>query len=302
MFRASFMPQSQKKSIAKTPTQTEEQVASAELSRSVATPVDIHPRTLGGIQEDLHATHEGDLGDPEHNGVDFVTIVSHQLRTPLTAIKWYVDLLLSGKAGDVVHQQRDFLLDIYQSNERMIRLVDNLLIIEQLERRKLSMILRTDSLTKLIRSVMEEYKTYAKVNNIVLICQSDDKQVKPAKIDSIYMRLAIKNLIDNALRYTERRGTVTVSCSMVNTGPNQQEMVQLAISDTGIGIPDDERERVFGKFYRSARSLAVQTEGTGLGLYIAKVIVEKNNGTIWFEPKNPGTVFYVQLPASDENM
>lgn len=276
--------------------------ASTMLSPSAAhvTNGGAHPRTLGGIQEDLHAHHEGEANDPEHRGVDFVTIVSHQLRTPLTAIKWYVDLLLSGKAGDIVHQQRDFLLDIYQSNERMIRLVDNLLIIEQLERRSLSMILRTDSVVKLIRSILEEYGTYAKVNSIALICQCGDRQVKSVKMDSIYMRLAIKNLIDNALRYTEKRGTVTVSCEMVAVGPDNQEMIQISVSDTGIGIPDDEREKVFGKFYRSARSLAIQTEGTGLGLYIAKVIVEKNNGTIWFEPKDPGTVFYVQIPATDE--
>lgn len=297
------MPQSNKKTKKKksVPAKKEEPTVSTVLSDTAKVVTDAHPTSLGGIQEDLHASHRHALNDPDHHGVDFVTIVSHQLRTPLTAIKWYVDLLLSGKAGEVVHQQRDFLLDIYQSNERMIRLVDNLLIIEQLERRSLSMIPRTDSLTKLIRSIMEEYETYAKVNNIVLIYQGDDAHIKPAKIDSIYMRLAIKNLIDNALRYTEKRGTVTVSCEMVTQGPEKQEMVQVSVSDTGIGIPDDEREKVFGKFYRSARSLAVQTEGTGLGLYIAKVIIEKNNGTIWFEPKDPGTVFYVQLPASNES-
>lgn len=181
----------------------------------------------------------------------------------------------------------------------MIRLVDNLLIIEQLERRKLSMIPRSTSLTSMVRNILDEYDTYAKVNNIALISDCADQNLEHVYTDPIYARLAIKNIIDNALRYTPKRGTVAISCERAKLkGSPETDALQLEISDTGIGIPVEEREQIFSKFYRSARSLAIQTEGTGLGLYIAKVIIEHNNGQIWFESKDPGTVFYIQLPVA----
>jgi len=252
-------------------------------------------------------------------GVDFVTIVAHQMRTPLTSVKWYTDLLLSGKAGDLKHEQRDYLLDIYQSNERMIRLVDNLLIIEQLEGNALPIITRSTSLTGIVKSIVEEYQTFAKVNNIALVYYCDGADMPAVKIDPIYMRLAIKNLIDNALRYTPKRGTVAIVCEERKNG--DKKSVILKISDTGIGIPAEEQEKIFHKFYRSTESMVMQTEGTGLGLFIAKVVIERNGGKIWFtsrenaaerssfipsgkhstlagESATPGTTFYIELPIS----
>jgi signal transduction histidine kinase len=252
-------------------------------------------------------------------GVDFITILAHQMRTPLTAVKWYTDLLLSGKAGDLKHEQRDYLLDIYQSNERMIRLVDNLLIIEQLEGNVLPIVTRSTSIAGVIKSVVEEYQTFAKVNNIALIYHCDGANMPAVKIDPIYMRLAIKNIIDNALSYTPKRGTVVISCEE-KKNDNKKSMI-LKISDTGIGIPIEEQEKIFHKFYRSSESMAMQTEGTGLGLFIAKVVIERNNGKIWFnsrenaldktsfvpsgqhstlagESATPGTTFYIELPVA----
>ena len=253
-------------------------------------------------------------------GVDFVTIVAHQMRTPLTAVKWYTDLLLSGKAGDLKHEQRDYLLDIYQSNERMIRLVDNLLIIEQLEGGVLPIVLRSTSLAGIMKGIIEEYETFAKVNNIALLYHCDGANLPVVKIDPIYMRLAIKNLIDNALRYTPKRGTVVISCEEKTSAGKKSVIIK--ISDTGIGIPIDEQEKIFHKFYRSSESMSMQTDGTGLGLFIAKVVIERNKGKIWFtsrenaaekssfipsgkhstlasESATPGTTFYIELPVSE---
>lgn len=250
-------------------------------------------------------------------GVDFVTIVAHQMRTPLTAVKWYIDLLLSGKAGELKHEQRDYMLDIYQSNERMIRLVDNLLIIEQLEQDVLPIVQRMTSMSNLIKSLSNEYETFARVNKIALLYHCDNIKLPSVMVDPIYIRLALKNIFDNALRYTPKRGTVAINCE--EKKESDGNVILITISDTGIGIPIDEQERIFSKFYRSAQSMSMQTEGIGLGLYIAKVIIERNGGKIWFtsranESKNgdiktnptlselagnadsQGTTFYIQLP------
>lgn len=266
-----------------------------------------------------HSKKYHPMAGSKGRGVDFVTIVAHQMRTPLTAIKWYIDLLLSGKAGELKHEQRDYLLDIYQSNERMIRLVDNLLIIEQLEQDVLPIVQRTTSIAGLIKSVSNEYDTFARVNNIALIYHCDKAELPTAMVDPIYIRLALKNILDNALRYTPKRGTVAINCEEKKEGDGT--VILIKISDTGIGIPIEEQQRIFKKFYRSAESMSMQTEGTGLGLYIAKVIVEKNGGNIWFTSReneeqngdvktNPslselagdadsqGTTFYIQLPIS----
>ncbi len=243
----------------------------------------------------------------QSHGVDFVTIVSHQLRTPLTGIKWYVDLLLSGQAGKIEPRQQDYLLDIQQANERMIRLVDNLLIIEQLEHDKLNFVARTAYVPELVMSITTEYDSYVKAHGISLVSQCPNVQHSKVKIDPIYIRLALKNVIDNALRYTPEGGTVSIECSYVSPDNDPEitkPMAQIMISDTGIGIPPEDRAEVFKKFYRSQASMTMQTEGTGLGLYIAKVIIERSGGRIWFTSKNDdidgnketGTDFYIQLP------
>ncbi len=257
-------------------------------------------------QHDTDVTYAPQL--KQSHGVDFVTIVSHQLRTPLTGIKWYVDLLLSGQAGKIGPRQRDYLLDIHQANERMIRLVDNLLIIEQLESEKLSLIARTAYLPELISGITSEYDEYVKVHGISLVSQCPNIQRTKVKIDPIYIRLALKNVIDNALRYTPEGGTVSIECSYVSpeTDPEiKQPMAQIVISDTGIGIPPEDRAEVFKKFYRSQVSMKMQTEGTGLGLFITKVIIEKSGGRIWFKSRDEdplsgqktGTDFFIQLPV-----
>jgi len=220
---------------------------------------------------------------------DFITIASHQLRTPLTAIKWYADILLSEKSGGLNTQQREFILEVYHANERMVRLVDNLLIVEQAERGQLPIVARSTSISDLVNSVIKEYSTLAKVNRIALIAHCDDHSIPMIKVDPIYMRVAVKNLLDNALRYTLRGGSVTVVCAL------EDDKLTISISDTGIGISTEDQARIFTKFFRSEKSQEMQSDGSGLGLYIAKVIIEHNGGKLWFESIVQGTVFNIQF-------
>jgi signal transduction histidine kinase len=230
----------------------------------------------------------------QSNGSDFISIASHQLRTPLTAIKWYADILLSGKSGDLTAQQREFVLEMYHANERMVRLVDNLLIVEQAEKGNLPVVIRSTALAEIATNVMREYEALAKAKRIALIKHCEGRDIPLVKIDPIYMRVAIKNIMDNALRYTLNGGSVTTNCEY------KDSKMTLTISDTGIGIPTEDQGRVFTKFFRSGNSRELQADGSGLGLYIAKVIIEHNGGKIWFESTATGSAFYVQFPVGGE--
>jgi signal transduction histidine kinase len=229
----------------------------------------------------------------EKHAPDFISIASHQLRTPLTAIKWYADILLSGKADTLQPQQREYVMEIYHATERMVRLVDNLLIVDQAKENKLPIVIRSTSIVEILQRVTEEYQTVAKAQRVALIVDCNPHQLPLIKIDPIYVRMALKNLIDNALRFTLRGGTVTVACQ------SDKKQILITISDTGIGIPKEEQSRVFGKFFRSSNSSEIQTEGTGLGLYIAKVIIEHNRGKLWFESTPIGTTFYISFPLGE---
>ncbi|MCX6795871.1 MAG: ATP-binding protein, partial [Candidatus Falkowbacteria bacterium] len=212
---------------------------------------------------------------------EFISIASHQLRTPLTVIKGYVSMILEGSFGKVVSPQRDSLDKVYQSNERLINLVENLLNVSRIESGRLQFKFDLLNLEDLVGSVVEELAGKARDKRVKLNYRWPDKSLPKITLDEEKIRQVILNLIDNAIKYT-RKGTVTVSLKQVD------ENLEFAVADSGMGISPADMSNLFKKFYRGAGTSLVNTEGTGLGLYVAREMIEAHQGKIWAESKGEG--------------
>jgi signal transduction histidine kinase len=225
---------------------------------------------------------------------EFVSIAAHQLRTPLSAIKWTLKMLLDGDLGEINEEQREFLLKTYKSNERMIALINSLLSVTRIEEGRFLYNPGLNKLDELVESVLESLTTEAKRKQINLIFKKQ-KDLPKLFMDIEKMRLTIYNLIDNAIRYTLPGGKIEVELS------KKGKRVEFMVKDSGIGIPGAQQKRIFSKFFRGLNALRLETEGSGLGLFITKNIIESHGGEIWFESEeNNGTTFYFALPIKKE--
>ena len=228
---------------------------------------------------------------------EFVSLAAHQLRTPLSAIKWTLRMLLDGDLGKITEEQKDFIEKTYSSNERMINLINDLLDVTRIEEgRRLYKPVLTD-FEPICQFVINSYKEEIEKRKLKLEFKKPEKKLPQVMLDVEKIRLVIQNLLDNAARYTPSGGQVTISLK-----PTKGEKeIEFSIKDTGVGIPKDQQARVFSKFFRGANVMRMATEGSGLGLFITKNIVEAHGGKIWFESEEgKGTTFYFTLPLKEE--
>ncbi len=232
----------------------------------------------------------------ERMKTEFVSISAHQLRTPLSAIKWTLRMLLDGDVGKITSEQRYFLEKIYLSNERMVVLINDLLNVTRIEEGRYLFNPIPSDIEEITRSVVKYYKDEIKKKDIKLNIKKEEKKKLPKVMADVEkMSLAIQNLLDNAVKYTPKGGKITISFK-----ENKNE-IQFSISDTGIGIPKGQEGRIFTKFFRGINALKVETNGSGLGLFIAKNIIEAHGGKIWFKStEGKGTTFYFTVPVRKE--
>jgi len=222
---------------------------------------------------------------------EFVSISAHQLRTPLSAIKWTLEMLLGGDLGKINKEQREFIGKINISNERMIMLINDLLNVARIEEGRYIYQTLPEDIGEVVDSVVRSYQDGAKRKNIEIEVNKPDIKLPKVKIDTEKIKLAVTNLVDNAVKYTLKGGKVKISLDA------DEKEIKFLIRDSGIGIPQKQKERVFGKFFRAANVLQIDTEGSGLGLFITKNIIEAHGGKIWFESQEgKGTSFYFTLP------
>jgi len=225
---------------------------------------------------------------------EFVSIAAHQLRTPLSAVKWTLKMILDGDLGEVSKEQREFLSKTYISNERMIRLINDLLNITRIEEGRFLYNVQKQNIMEVAEKVIASSKEEAQRRGIHFEFKKPRKKIPEVKIDSEKISLVFQNLLDNAIHYTKTGGQVKVSIDYLK----EKDRIIISVKDTGIGIPDDQQKRVFSRFFRGANAIKTETEGTGLGLFIAKNIVEAHNGKVWFESKeNKGSTFHFSLPV-----
>lgn len=227
---------------------------------------------------------------------DFISIASHQLRTPLTIIKGYVSMLLEGTFGELNQKEADPLKKVYQSNERLIQLVENLLNISRIESGRLQFDLKIDSLERIAGSVVEELSNSARKKGLKLNYKGPAKPLPKVKIDESKIRQVILNLVDNAIKYTQK-GSVNVSLETI------KKNIQFCVSDTGMGISEEDMSRLFKRFSRGKDVSLVYANGSGLGLYVSKIMAEAHHGKIWCENKvdGQGAKFYFTIPIASHN-
>ncbi|MDO8264972.1 MAG: HAMP domain-containing sensor histidine kinase, partial [Candidatus Parcubacteria bacterium] len=234
---------------------------------------------------------------------EFISIASHQLRTPLTAIKGYLSMILEGTYGKLNQRMRKPVENIYNSNERLIKLVNDILNLSKIESGRAEMELNKGSLEVLISSIVNDLSITAKKKNIDLIWEKPKKPLPKILFDIEKMRQVIMNIIDNGIKYTNT-GSVTVSIALKNIEYKGGKNILIEIKDTGEGLLEEEKGRLFESFSRGKVGQELWTEGSGVGLYVAKKFIEMHNGRIWAESKGrgKGTTFFIEIPVKPGEM
>lgn len=226
---------------------------------------------------------------------EFISVASHQLRTPLTGIKWFSQLLINKKVGKLSNKQVEFISQIYNSNERMIRLVNDLLDVSHIESgQKFTIDKKPNDIVALAKAVIKDQKMETPTKDVSIDISKDCPKKLEFNFDQDKIYQVLTNLISNSIKYSGNSVKIIVSIEC------KSDEVLLSVKDFGLGIPAHQQSRVFQKFFRADNIATISTNGTGLGLYIVKGIVEGHGGKIWFESElDKGTTFFFTLPLKN---
>jgi PAS domain S-box-containing protein len=224
---------------------------------------------------------------------EFISIASHQLRTPLAGMRWYTSTLVEGHAGRLNPQQAELTKEIENCVEQMVALVNDLLDVARLDQGTLKLnpvaVLPNELLTEIARTMEGKANKF----QVSLLVEQEGASCPPLYADKALLMEVFLNLVDNAIRYTPEHGRVKLGVKQEN-----QSLV-FSVSDTGVGISEENVEKLFRKFSRIQNPLSNRERGSGLGLYFAKGIVEKHGGTIWVQSaRGKGSTFYIRLPLA----
>lgn len=226
---------------------------------------------------------------------EFLSVTSHELRTPMTTIKGYVDMILNGDAGEINSEIKQYLTEVYKSVNRLTSLVNNILTVSKLQNRALLFNLHPVDITKLITENLSSWKILSGDKPIDFIFHPSSVEMPKVLVDSDKVIEVLNNFISNAFKYTEK-GTVSLFLK------NDENFVYVSIQDTGVGIESTEIPKIFQRFYRIDNSRSRSQEGSGLGLYIAKDLIEKMHGKVFVHSEvGKGSTFSFSLPINKEN-
>lgn len=230
----------------------------------------------------------------ERSKSELVAVASHQLRTPLTAMRGNVEMLIDESFGSLNKEQHELLDDIDVSTIRLITMVNEMLDITKIERGNLELSMEKMNINEVITSVVADLQAYAQRHEFTIETAVAPDIVVDA--DKVRLRQIFQNLIDNAIKYSNHPGHLSIS-SEVKDG-----MAQIAFKDNGIGVPKNEQPKLFERFYRASNTAKSASSGSGLGLYIVKAIAQQFGGDIRFiSEEGKGTTFFVTLPLSSNN-
>lgn len=220
---------------------------------------------------------------------EFIALASHQLRTPATAVKQYISLLLQEMAGPLSKDQQRYLQTAFNSNERQLRIINDLLKTAQLDSSLYSLKKTKADITQLIAEVIEELSSTLELKEQTVVVEGPE--FVEAHIDVDEMRLVLLNLLENASKYSYPKNTITIRLKV------QKDKLLLAVKDTGVGVNKQDIAKIFDKFTRVDNELSDTVTGTGLGLYWVERIVDLHNGSIRVESqKGKGSEFIITLP------
>src|SRR3989344_1196042 len=227
----------------------------------------------------------------------FISTASHQMRTPLSGMKWAIDILRKGDAGDLNTEQKELTDKLFLTTDNLIRLINDMLDVTRIEEGKTGYNFVLGDLEKLVEKVIDDLNMNIRKKEIALTFKKQKQPLPKIAFDSDKLDIAVKNVIDNAIKYTRPNGNVAIE---LQAGKNS---LLLTIKDDGIGIPKKDQKFIFVKFFRAENAIKFQTEGSGLVLYIAKSIMDKHNSIITFESEeNKGAIFTLQFPIDPKKM
>jgi PAS domain S-box-containing protein len=219
---------------------------------------------------------------------EFVSLASHQLRTPVATVKWYMEMLLSGSLGELSPKQKDYVSRIHGVNEEMVDLIDTLLNVSRIEVGSMKIESKPTDVVSIMESVLVELSSQIEEKKINIHKQYNDS-LKNIESDPKLLRIVLQNLVSNAVKYTPDNGAIAIIFKDSFDGKS------VTVSDTGIGIPINQQDKVFTKLFR-ANNVRAGSQGTGLGLYLIKSIIESMGGSIQFESEeNKGSTFMIKL-------
>jgi PAS domain S-box-containing protein len=259
---------------------------------------------IGAIIVFRDVTKENQL---EKAKAEFVSLTSHQLRTPLSAIHWYSEMLIKGDAGKLTQTQSEYIKEIYNGSNRMGDLVNMLLDVSRLEIDTLSTKPAPTDMAAVVDALSDEFKAMTTSRQQTL--HSHISSVPLIMADPRQLRMIAQNLMGNAIKYTQPHGSIDVTLRVATEADMEQAGIKdihkphwfLSVKDSGYGIPRDDQPKIFEKLFRAENARALNIEGTGLGLFIVKQLVEKMGGHVWFESiETVGTTFYVVAPVETQ--
>jgi PAS domain S-box-containing protein len=242
----------------------------------------------------------------EQSKSEFVSLISHQLRTPVNIVSWYAEKLYNEKKGDLNPKQQEYLREIMASNKRIIDLVSAIVNVSRTDLDSLKNKREDVELASLVKDTLRQLLLSAEEKNISI---EQAYEIEPAFItesDKEYMGVALHNVIKNAIKYTGDGGHIIIRLRQVHDGESVlingvatslNDGFLISIQDNGLGIPDEQKEDVFVKLFRADNVKALDVTGLGLGLYIARSFINTLGGKVWFDSKvRQGTTFYIFAP------
>lgn len=259
-------------------------------AKGIVTPFILKGKTIGAVEVFHDITKEKEIDKAK---TEFVSLASHQLRTPLTAINWYTEMILNGDVGKVMPYQKKYLEEIHQGNKRMIELVNTLLNVSRLELGKFNYHPELIVLKNVAENVLAELKPQILAQNIT-IDKNYDSLLSDIYTDPQMIIMIFQNLLGNAVKYVGANGKIILGISSLKSD------ILIKVWNNGSGIPKEAHPKIFTKLFRDDDAKQKVSDGNGLGLYIVKSIVENIGGKVWFESPTEkdgtGVAFYVTIP------
>jgi signal transduction histidine kinase len=262
-----------------------------KISRQKDEIVDLQKRVFE-INAELEETNR-ELLTIEHGKTEFVSVVSHQLRAPITAIKGHASMLLENSYGEIAGSLKKPLEKILLSSERLTQIVADFLDLAKVEQGSMSYIFNPVDMARILTDLTEEFTPLAAKKGIEMTLQFSQKDSFVVHADESKIRQVLSNILDNSIKYTPK-GKFSITLEK----DSARGVVSVHITDTGIGLAQNDIYHIFGRFTRGAAGRKENAEGSGLGLYIAKKMIEAQRGKIWVDSAGPGkgSTFVVELP------
>jgi len=251
--------------------------------------VDGSGRILGFVKVVKDKTREAELDETKS---EFVSIAAHQLRTPLTGINWGLEEL--NKSDNLSEKDKEVVRNSLQAVITLLKTVNDLLSVAEIEGGQFGYEHKELELVGFVEGILANAQIVAQKYGLQVFFDKSGLQEIKIMADPNKLGLALSNLLDNAMKYNSKNGSVTVRLKNMSPKP----YVQISVQDTGVGIPPGDAEKIFEKFYRAQNARRIKADGSGLGLYIAKNIINQHGGEIWMESTlGRGTIFYFTLPT-----